>query len=46
MMRGYLTAWFSAELMGHVSAREAFFGSGEDCEICNNSNWFVMRKNL
>ena len=46
MMRGYLTAWFSAELMGHVIAREAFFGGGEDCEICNNSNLLVMRKNL
>lgn len=46
MMRGYLTAWFCAELMGHVDAGEAFFGDGEDCEICSNSNWSVMRKNL
>jgi hypothetical protein len=31
--------------MGHLSARAAFFGSGEDCEICHNGNGFVMRKN-
>ena len=46
MMRGYLTAWFCAELMGHADAREAFFGNGEDCEICYNRNWLVTRKNL
>ena len=46
MMRGYLTAWFCAELMGHENAGQAFYGSDQDCEICNNSNWVVMRKNL
>lgn len=46
MMRGYLTAWFCAELLGHEEARTAFFGDGENCEICNNENWVVMRKNL
>jgi hypothetical protein len=46
MMRGYLTAWFCAELLGHEDARTAFFGDGESCEICNNENWVVMRKNL
>jgi hypothetical protein len=46
MMRGYLTAWFCAELMGHENAVHAFFGNDEDCEICSNPNWVVMRKNL
>jgi hypothetical protein len=46
MMRGYLTAWFCGELFGREEAREAFFGDGPDCEICNNPNWSVMRKNL
>jgi hypothetical protein len=46
MMRGYLTAWFCAELLGREEAREAFFGDGPACEICNNPNWSVMRKNL
>jgi hypothetical protein len=46
MMRGYLTAWFCAELLGDEDARKAFFGENEKCEICNNDNWIVMRKNL
>lgn len=46
MIRGYLTAWFCAELMGHEDARAAFFGDGESCEICNNDNWVTVRKNL
>lgn len=46
MIRGYLTAWFCGMLKGHESAREAFFGEDPDCEICNNMNWVVMRKNL
>jgi len=46
MMRGYLTAWFCAELLGDEDARKAFFGENENCEICNNDNWIVMRKNL
>jgi hypothetical protein len=46
MLRGYLTAWFCAALMDHEDAWEAFFGEGENCEICNNSNWVAMRKNL
>ena len=46
MMRGYLTAWFCAELLGHEDARAAFYGDGADCEICNNANWVVMRKNF
>jgi hypothetical protein len=46
MTRGYLTAWFCAELLGDEDARTAFFGDGENCEICNNDNWVVMRKNL
>jgi hypothetical protein len=45
-MRGYLTAWFCAELLGHEEARTAFFGDPGNCEICNNENWVVMRKNL
>jgi hypothetical protein len=46
MMRGYLTAWFCAELLGHEDAGEAFFGDGANCEICDNVNWVVTRKNL
>lgn len=46
MLRGYLTAWFCGELMGHEEARQAFFGDGPACEICNNPNWSVRRKNL
>lgn len=46
MMRGYLTAWFCAELLGHEDARAAFYGEDANCEICNNDNWVVMRKNL
>jgi pimeloyl-ACP methyl ester carboxylesterase len=46
MLRGYLTAWFCAELLGHEDASEAFFGDGPACEICSNPNWIVMRKNL
>lgn len=46
MMRGYLTAWFCAELLGHEDARAVFFGEDGNCEICNNDNWVVMRKNL
>jgi len=43
VFRGYLTAWFCAELMGHEYAQDVFYGS---CEICNNNNWTVYRKNL
>ncbi len=46
MMRGYVTAWFCALLLGHEQAEEAFFGQGESCEICNNPSWVVMRKNF
>jgi hypothetical protein len=46
MMRGYLTAWFCGELLGHKDARKAFLGDGKICEICNNENWVIMRKNL
>lgn len=46
MMRGYLTAWFCAELMGHENAVQAFYGEEGACEICNNPNWVVSRKNF
>jgi hypothetical protein len=46
MMRGYLTAWFCAELMEHDYAKNAFYGEDEECEIYNNNNWDMMRKNL
>jgi hypothetical protein len=43
MFRGYLTAWFCGELMGHEYAQDAFY---DPCEICNNVNWTLYRKNL
>ncbi len=46
MMRGYVTAWFCAVLLGHEEAEEAFFGQDADCEICNNPDWVTARKNL
>ena len=41
-MRGYLTAWFRLHLMKDESARNLFYG--ENCSICNDSNWTVQRK--
>jgi hypothetical protein len=43
ILRGYLTAWFCWELMGHADARDAFYAP---CEICTNENWTVHQKNL
>jgi len=41
--RGYLTAWFMYQLQGDTAAAQAFLG---DCEICNNPNWDVKKKNF
>ena len=43
MARGYLTAWFMYQLRADARAAQAFTGS---CEICNNPNWTVEKKNF
>ena len=43
-MRGYLTAWFRAHLLGDTVAKAKFFGPS--CGICNDPSWKVKRKNL
>ncbi|MBR9981078.1 MAG: hypothetical protein KFF50_08630 [Desulfatitalea sp.] len=40
--RGYVTAWFMYYLQNDIYAGEAFLGR---CEICNDANWEVSRKN-
>jgi dienelactone hydrolase len=43
MARGYITAWFMYHLQADPVAGQAFTG---DCEICENPNWTVSKKNF
>ncbi len=41
--RGYITAWFMYKLKDDDVAAQAFVG---DCEICDNPDWKVLKKNF
>lgn len=43
-MRGYLTAWFRAQLMNDQAAKTRFYG--QSCGICVDPSWTVQRKNM
>ncbi len=41
--RGYITAWFMYQLQGDPEAAQAFV---DECEICDNLEWTVEKKNF
>lgn len=41
--RGYITAWFMYQLQEDAYAAQAFM---DECEMCNNSDWEVLKKNF
>jgi hypothetical protein len=39
-----VTAWFKIHLSGDDEARKLFYG--DDCTLCSDPRWMIMRKNL